>query len=83
MYPNLKLQLWKSGMRQNRLAQMLGLDEAIVSKIVNGLREPNPVIRRRIASLLGSDEGWLFVREDGTPARSGSPASAGSGRSDG
>lgn len=60
MYPNLKLQLWRSGIRQNRLAKMLGIDETILSKIVNGFREPNEQTRARIAALLGTDEQWLF-----------------------
>jgi len=60
MYPNLKLQLWKSGMRQNRLARLLEMDEAVLSKIVNGFREPSPKLRRQIATLLQSDERWLF-----------------------
>ena len=64
MYPNLKLQLWMSGIRQNRLAKMLDLDETTLSRIVNGFREPNEEIRGRIASLLQSDEGWLFRMTD-------------------
>ena len=64
MYPNLKYQLFKTGMRQNRLAKSLGMDESILSKIVNGFREPNPELRQRIAVLLQSDEGWLFERLD-------------------
>ena len=60
MYPNLKLQLWKTGIRQNRLAKMLGMDETILSKIVNGFREPSPQMREKIASLLSSDATWLF-----------------------
>jgi transcriptional regulator with XRE-family HTH domain len=62
MYPNLKLQLWKMGMRQNRLAQSLGMDETLLSKIVNGFREPNGDVRERIAGLLQSDAAWLFDR---------------------
>jgi transcriptional regulator with XRE-family HTH domain len=62
MYPNLKLQIWKSGIRQNRLAQMLGMDETMLSKIVNGFREPNRELRGRIAALLQSQEDWLFER---------------------
>ncbi len=73
MYPNLKLQLWRSGIRQNRLAQMLGMDEAMLSKIVNGFRRPSPELRERIARLLRSDEGWLF--EPASP-ESGPPAGA-------
>ena len=60
MYPNLKLQLWMSGIRQNRLAKMLDLDETTLSKIVNGFRQPTPEVRGRIASALKSDESWLF-----------------------
>jgi transcriptional regulator with XRE-family HTH domain len=60
MYPNLKMQLWKSGLRQNRLAKMLGVDESTLSKIINGFRKPDPVVRSKIAALLRSDEGWLF-----------------------
>lgn len=60
MYPNLKLQLWRTGIRQNRLAQMLGMDEAGLSRIVNGFREPTPKIRTTIASILECDEAWLF-----------------------
>lgn len=60
MYPNLKLQLWMSGIRQNRLAKMLDLDETTLSKIVNGFRQPTPEVRGRIASVLKSDENWLF-----------------------
>jgi transcriptional regulator with XRE-family HTH domain len=64
MYPNLKLQLWKTGIRQNRLAQMLGMDEAALSKIVNGYREPGAALRQSIAGLLQSDEAWLFSRAE-------------------
>ncbi|MBI1787493.1 MAG: helix-turn-helix transcriptional regulator [Acidobacteria bacterium] len=67
MYPNLKLQLWKTGIRQNRLARMLEMDETVLSKIVNGFREPNPDLRGKIATLLQCDPLWLFERVDGTP----------------
>ena len=62
MYPNLKLQLWKTGIRQNRLAQMLEMDETALSKIVNGFREPSVELRGKIAALLDSEELWLFER---------------------
>lgn len=88
MYPNLKLQLFKSGMRQNRLAQCLGMDESILSKIVNGFREPSGELRARIASLLQSEEEWLFQRVDppGATAKNGAqetPAPMRSTRSNG
>ena len=61
MYPNLKLQMWKSGTRQNRLAQLVGIHETKLSKIVNGFLAPDPALRTRIAAVLGSDEEWLFT----------------------
>jgi transcriptional regulator with XRE-family HTH domain len=64
MYPNLKLQLWKSGMRQNQLAKVLGMDETVLSKIVNGFRHPSLQVRRRIADVLEIDEQWLFETID-------------------
>ena len=67
MYPNLKLQLWKTGLRQNRLAKILGVDETILSKIVNGFREPSPQLRQRIAALLQSDVDWLFEAVNAAP----------------
>jgi len=63
MYPNLKLQLWRCGIRQNRLAQLLGIHETLLSKIVNGFRDPDPRVRSRIAEILHSDETWLFSPE--------------------
>jgi transcriptional regulator with XRE-family HTH domain len=75
MYPNLKLHLWRTGMRQNRLAQMLGMDEAMVSRIVNGFRRPSDETRARIAALLQSDESWLFQRDDGASKPQDTPHS--------
>lgn len=60
MYPNLKLQMWRSGIRQNRLARMLNLDETILSRIVNGFRKPCPEIKAKIAEALNTDQDWLF-----------------------
>lgn len=64
MYPNLKFQIWRSGMRQNRLAQILELDETTLSRIVNGFRKPGPEMKARIAAALRSDERWLFEEAD-------------------
>jgi transcriptional regulator with XRE-family HTH domain len=72
MYPNLKLQLWKTGIRQNRLAQMLGVDETALSKIVNGYRLPDPALRKAIAELLQIDEAWLFRRVEREASRAAS-----------
>jgi transcriptional regulator with XRE-family HTH domain len=64
MYPNLKLKLWKTGIRQNRLAQMLHVDATMISKVINGFREPSADLRIRIATVLKCDEVWLFERAD-------------------
>jgi transcriptional regulator with XRE-family HTH domain len=69
MYPNLKLQLWKTGLRQNRLAQRLNIDETVLSRIVNGFRQPSDTLKLRIAEALQSDIDWLFEAEDESPAR--------------
>jgi transcriptional regulator with XRE-family HTH domain len=63
MYPNLKLQIWKSGIRQNRLAKMLGMDETMLSRIVNGYRNPKAEVRENIAKLLNCNPLWLFEQE--------------------
>ena len=60
IYPNLKLRIYTSGLRQNRMAKMLGIDEAHLSKIVNGFREPSDELRLRIAEILHCDPAWLF-----------------------
>jgi transcriptional regulator with XRE-family HTH domain len=60
MYPNLRIQLWKAGIRQNRLARMIEMDETLLSRIVNGYREPSPELRKKISAILKSDEEWLF-----------------------
>lgn len=60
MYSNLKLQLWKSGIRQNQLAQMVSIDDTLLSKIVNGFRKPSPELKARISRVLQCDEAWLF-----------------------
>jgi len=73
MYPNLKLQLWRSGIRQNRLAQMLGMNETVLSKIVNGYREPSSETRAAIAGILRSDEQWLFMHADRSVTADQSP----------
>jgi transcriptional regulator with XRE-family HTH domain len=45
IYPNLKLRMYTTGIRQNRLARMLGIHEASLSRIMNGFREPTGDIR--------------------------------------
>ena len=60
MYPNLKFAMWRSGMRQNRLAQIVNLDEAALSRIVNGFRKPCPEVKAKVAAALNTDQEWLF-----------------------
>jgi transcriptional regulator with XRE-family HTH domain len=60
IYPNLKLRIYTSGIRQNRLAKMLGIDEAHLSRIINGFRRPSGDIREHLATILQSDPEWLF-----------------------
>jgi transcriptional regulator with XRE-family HTH domain len=60
MYPNLRIQLWKVGMRQNRLAKMLEMDETLLSRIVNGYRQPSAELRKKLSAILQTDERWLF-----------------------
>lgn len=60
IYPNLKLRIYTSGIRQNRLAKMLGIDEAHLSRIINGFRRPSGGIREQLATILQSDPEWLF-----------------------
>ena len=62
IYPNLKLKIYTTGTRQNRLAGMIGMDEAYLSRIINGFREPGRAVRAQIASVLGCDEEWLFQK---------------------
>ena len=63
IYPNLKLTIYKTGIRQNRLAKLVGIHEAYLSRIVNGSREPGDALRQAIAAALHSEVEWLFERE--------------------
>ena len=62
MFPNLKLQIFRSGCHQNRLAKTVGIDETVLSKIIHGYRNPTPAQRKLLASHLAAEEGWLFER---------------------
>ena len=64
MFPNLKLQIWRTGLRQNRVAQMVNIDETMLSKILNGFREPSIELQGKLASLLECDAAWLFERQE-------------------
>lgn|GEM_PF-1685471 len=60
IYPNLKLRVYTTGMRQNRLARLVGIDEAYLSRIINGVRVPGKHMQEQIAQALGCDADWLF-----------------------
>jgi transcriptional regulator with XRE-family HTH domain len=62
MYPNLKLQLFRTAVRQNFLARELGIDESILSKIIHGYREPSKEQRQSLSNYLGVEESWLFEK---------------------
>jgi transcriptional regulator with XRE-family HTH domain len=49
-------------MRQQQLARMLDIHESLLSKVVNGFREPGPELRQRMAAALHCDARWLFER---------------------
>ena len=71
MFPNLKLQIFRRGSHQNRLAKAVGIDETVLSKIIHGYRVPTPSQRRILASYLEADEQWLFERFEVTAPVSG------------
>ncbi|WP_348260874.1 helix-turn-helix transcriptional regulator [Telmatobacter sp. DSM 110680] len=60
IYPNLKLRVYTTGMRQNRLAKLVGIDEAYLSRIINGVRVPGKQMQAQIAQVLGCEAEWLF-----------------------
>jgi transcriptional regulator with XRE-family HTH domain len=62
MYPNLKLAIFKSGLQQNQLSKILGINEVNLSKIIRGHREPSNSQRQLLANYLGADERWLFEK---------------------
>jgi transcriptional regulator with XRE-family HTH domain len=70
MYPNLKLQIFRCGSHQNKLAKAVGIDESVLSKIINGYRAPTAAQRKLLASYLEADEPWLFEQFEAAPPRS-------------
>jgi len=75
MYTNLKLLIWRSRVHQNRMAQEIQMDEAVLSRIINGYRRPSADQRQAIARYLEADEDWLFSPDAGL-MRNKSSASA-------
>jgi len=70
VYPNLKMEIWLSRKKQNRLARELQVHETVLSKVINGYRKPTPELRTRLARYFNKAEGWLFQTE---PAVQGAP----------
>ncbi|HWP84400.1 MAG TPA: helix-turn-helix transcriptional regulator [Terriglobia bacterium] len=46
------------------MAQEIQMDEAVLSRIINGFRKPSAEQKRIIANYLGADEEWLFAHDD-------------------
>ena len=82
MYPNLKIEIFKRGLRQNNLARALGLNEAILSKIINGYREPSGCQKQILAQYLQVDESWLFEKFEGKMSAKASSAAGRQGEKD-
>jgi len=76
MYPNLKIAIFKRGIRQNHLARELGMNDAVLSKIIHGFREPSNEQKALLSGYLREDEDWLFERFE-TAAVAAAGASAG------
>lgn len=70
MFPNLKLQIFRRGSHQNKLAMAVGIDETVLSKIIHGYRAPTASQRIVLASYLEADEAWLFERYEVAPVPS-------------
>jgi transcriptional regulator with XRE-family HTH domain len=68
MYPNLKLAIFKQGLRQNHLAREVGIHEVALSKIIHGVREPSLSQRLRLSEYLHAEESWLFEKYVGGAA---------------
>ncbi len=75
LYPNLKLTMYRNGLRQNTLARSIGMNEASLSRIINGTRQPAPEVRLQIAAILRENAEWLFQQthaSDAIPAMASS-----------
>lgn len=56
----LKVAIFNSGQRQQDIAQRAGIDQARMSKIVNGFLKPTANQRKAIAKAMRSSEAALF-----------------------
>ena len=68
MYPNLKIAIFKRGLRQNHLAKELGMSDALLSKIIHGFREATNEQRALE---------WLFERFEVAVAAAGARIDSG------
>jgi transcriptional regulator with XRE-family HTH domain len=66
MYLNIKLQVFRLGIRQNDIARELRIGESMLSKIIHGYREPSKAQRMQLARYLNAEESWLFEKYDRT-----------------
>ena len=76
MLANLRKALAVRGMRQVELARKAGCAPTVLSEIINGWREANPTLRKRIAEILQADELWLFSTAGEIPAPVAKPEAA-------
>jgi transcriptional regulator with XRE-family HTH domain len=74
MYPNLKLQIFKSGIHQNHLGRELGIPDTVLSKIIHGYREPTAEQRQLLATYLRVDEHWLFEKFENQSRQKSQPS---------
>jgi transcriptional regulator with XRE-family HTH domain len=54
--------MYRTGIRQNTLARSVGINEAYLSRIINGTRQPGPEVQEQIANALRENAEWLFQR---------------------
>lgn len=59
----IKKLLGEKGIEQKALAAQVGISEAMMSFIVNGLKEPSLTVLSRIAKVLGVSVAELIVEE--------------------
>lgn len=83
MFPNLKLQIFRRGSHQNRLAKAVGIDETVLSKIIHGYRKPTAEQRKALACFLEAEEEWLFEQFDLPRVPVNGVTAAAPGRDDG
>lgn len=56
--------LQKRGMQQKELAEIIGVNEAVISRYITGIREPKPEMLANIATALHTTCDYLLDIED-------------------